>query len=73
MKPNWQCRPSRQGLCKSNQGDKDAEGHKVRKFAVRRTVRTAAATITAPRIKPVSRLPGSATGTATTISNPPVR
>jgi hypothetical protein len=28
------CRPSRQGRCKSNQGDKDAEGHEVRKFTV---------------------------------------
>jgi hypothetical protein len=33
MKSDWRCRPSRQGLCKSNQGDKDTKWHKVRKIA----------------------------------------
>jgi hypothetical protein len=32
--PKPQDRPSRQGLCKSNQGDKDTKWHKVREIAV---------------------------------------
>jgi hypothetical protein len=66
--------PSQDEICASaRKATKTLRGTRRENSRWRKTVRTAAATINAARIKPASRLPEGATRKAVTISNLPVK